>query len=448
MRELVDQGRVMLEREFAGDPRVAASIAVALGEYYTELGEEERQDEMLSRAESLAVLAGADDIRLLARCSRILNLQKRNRGAHATALLDSIRPALRAASPRHASECLHVLAESELKANRYDSAATLGHRSMAIRDSLGETSGSEYLAMLNTLANALENTMRRREALAIYRRVADVMDRTGRGRSMGRTVIKNNIGIALSNLGEMTAAEAVLRETMEEFARSNPAGDVHPTIILNYCRTLLVLRKLDTAAVWYERLARQSAARGDDALVDEEESVYGMAEVELLRGRPAEAARWIAEDRRVNARLPAPHRANAPALDGALAFVRGDLAAARATFREALRVMGYHEGKRGHKMRIVLVRAAEAALAAAAPAEALEYARAAYRIAASDSLTETRSAYVGETRLVEGRALLATGDTAGARGALERARVALSAGAGADHPRTREAESLLAGLRR
>ena len=99
-------------------------------------------------------------------------------------------------------------------------------------------------------------------------------------------------------------------------------------------------------------------------------------------------------------------------------------------------------------MRPMLILAAEAALDAGAAGEALEYARAARGIAASDSLTETRSAYVGEARLLEGRALLATGDSAGARAALARAVVALSAGAGAGHARTVEARTLQNALRR
>ncbi len=97
-------------------------------------------------------------------------------------------------------------------------------------------------------------------------------------------------------------------------------------------------------------------------------------------------------------------------------------------------------------MRSVLIRAAEAALDAGAPSEALEYAQAAHRIASSDSLVETRSAYVGEAELMEGRGLVAKGDAAGGRAALMRALTALRAGAGPSHPRARETETLLAQL--
>jgi len=56
-------------------------------------------------------------------------------------------------------------------------------------------------------------------------------------------------------------------------------------------------------------------------------------------------------------------------------------------------------------------------------------------MAVVDSLADLRSAYVGEARLIEARALLAGADTAGARAAIGRALPALRYGAGAEHPR-------------
>jgi hypothetical protein len=53
-----------------------------------------------------------------------------------------------------------------------------------------------------------------------------------------------------------------------------------------------------------------------------------------------------------------------------------------------------------------------------------------------DSLTEIRSAYVGTARLVEGRALLARGDTVEGQKAIARALTALRTGAGSEHPTT------------
>jgi hypothetical protein len=112
-----------------------------------------------------------------------------------------------------------------------------------------------------------------------------------------------------------------------------------------------------------------------------------------------------------------------------------------------LRAHGY-EGKRTLLMRSALILAAEAALGAHDPADARRYADDARAAATLDSLTDSRSAYVGGARVVEARALLALGDTLAARHELERGVAALRAGAGEQHPRTREGEALLAALTR
>ena len=306
----------------------------------------------------------------------------------------------------------------------------------------GDTTGMAYISILNTVANALENQKKRREALGLYERIAGVMDGTGRSQAMSRNVLRNNIGIAISNLGEMTAAAPVLRETVETFARSNSEGFVHPAILINFCRTELFLQHFDTAARWYEQLYTQSVARKDATM--ESEGAAGMSRVELARGRANEAARWIALMKDADARRKPPHVNGAADLEATLSHVRGDAAAAVVAFDTTLRAMGYHTGKRTYQMRGVLVAAASAALDARQATKALEYAKSAHGIAHSDSLSETRSAYVGEAQFLEGRALLATGDTTAARTALRSAVTALRAGVGPTHARTTAAEAVLA----
>ena len=66
--------------------------------------------------------------------------------------------------------------------------------------------------------------------------------------------------------------------------------------------------------------------------------------------------------------------------------------------------------------------AAESALGAGNADEALGLARMAEAVADLDSLTGSRSARVGEARLIEARALLARGDSVAAQTAVERAR--------------------------
>jgi len=130
-----------------------------------------------------------------------------------------------------------------------------------------------------------------------------------------------------------------------------------------------------------------------------------------------------------------------------LAMARHDPAAARTAVDDALRDQGYFNGKRRRIYHAALVLAAEAALGMHQPAAALRYARDARDVSALDSATVPNDAFVGEAQLVEARALLATGDTASARLALDSAVAELHAGAGDGQARSVEAARLRAALR-
>ena len=110
---------------------------------------------------------------------------------------------------------------------------------------------------------------------------------------------------------------------------------------------------------------------------------------------------------------------------------------------ESLVENGFYEGRKVKLQRAVALQAAETALVLGRPDSALSLARQAHTIARRDSLAESRSTYVGESLLIEGRALLTLGDTTGALDSLERALAALSIGAGPSHRRTLEARSVL-----
>jgi serine/threonine-protein kinase len=439
-REILDRGRVLLEREWIGEPRFTSGITLNLASHYRQLGDNQKEAELLARAESLALHAGAADMLVPVRCAQVSNIHHRDSTARALALLDRTRSLFSGADRSDVAGCLLVEADIAYFTDRADTAVILGRRALGLLDSLGDTTGMQYIGALNSLANALENSGRGREAIMAYERINDVLDRSGRRESVFHSVITNNIGIALSNLGEMNAAEPVLRGTVEEFQRSDPTGFVHPAILVNYNRTMLFLRKLDTAGFWYDRMVSQAAAQRDVEM--QQTGHYGLALVEAMRGRLSEAARHAEQAKRFGATLAQPRFADNLTLAGVIATARGNPTAGLASLEAALRHRGYYEGKRTYPMRAELVFAAEAALASSNAKKAIEYARAARDVADVDSLTGTRSAYVGEAALLESRGLLLDGDSVAARHQARMAQTALTFGAGAEHPRTLEAASL------
>ncbi|HSB54796.1 MAG TPA: hypothetical protein VLD58_10585, partial [Gemmatimonadales bacterium] len=417
-----------------------ASISGMLARQYGEIGAYDAALAMLAHSDSFAALAGNREQLIQNSCNRAAYLSNSDQTQAAHALLDSLRPRLVDGPLAVLPECLVIQAGILTDDQHADSAVVLARHGIALMEQRGDTGEAAYVEALDILANALENSHHRRAALEVYQRLAALLDRTGRRETVSRNAISNNIGIALSNLGQLVEAEPVLLETAEQFRRTNPEHEVHPAIMVNYARTLIELNRLDSAAIWARQLRVQAAREKIVGL--EQTALFFLARIDIARGRLDEAAATIAAFRALQPRMPRPHPEDVMQLEGMLSRARGQVAEAHDRILAALKAGGYFEGRRGYGTRSLLALAARTALEAGQPDEALRFARAADSLAAEDSLAVTRSAFVGEARLLQARALVARGDSSGARHIIGSAITALGAGAGPRHPLTLEAEAL------
>ena len=179
--------------------------------------------------------------------------------------------------------------------------------------------------------------------------------------------------------------------------------------------------------------------------------LYGLARAELALGQTARARASAARFASIARAYPSLKNTDdvvpdTTVLAGLLSLADRRPAVAQASFLGALRANGYFEGKRRTRLRPVVLLVGETALALGQTAVALEYAHAAVTSATVDSLAEQRSGWVGQARLLEARARLATGDSSAARAAAKAAVRALTVGVGADHPLTLAARALIASL--
>ncbi|HKG93963.1 MAG TPA: serine/threonine-protein kinase, partial [Gemmatimonadaceae bacterium] len=406
MRQLLDKGRAMLEQRHAGDPRFLATILVQMGEAYSELGDTKVQGELLARAESAAVAVG--DARQLPaiRCNIAENLRVQGRFDDARRTLDESDARLRAApDPESESTCLESRALLAGETGKNDEALRSVRRAVAIRDSLGETNDAAYIAMLGTLAEVLDNEDPR-GAIAIYQRVIGLMDSTGRGGMITSVITRHNLAMTLVKLGELAEAERALHDVIEGVAHADPGGRMPTQPLIHYAQVAYDQRHADSARKYFAMLADQAAADGNSYW--ESRGSFGLAQAEIALGRTADARRTTERYRRVSAHArnighTDDHVLDARVLDGRLALAAGDTAAAHALVVEALRARGYFTGERTRYFHAALLLAAETAIALGHADSALAFAREARTSVTADALAETRSARVGEARLVEGR---------------------------------------------
>lgn len=447
VREILDRTRDAIEHQYVGDRGFVTSALLQLSSRYAELGDNKIRGSVLARAESLAV-AGADTARLIEVWCAIAD-NERTKGAYDRAQnrLQSSEALLRRfPDPTTEAECLLSRADLENERGNATLSAPAIHRALAIRDSLGETRDMFYVGLLNDLGYTLDHQGHPRDAVDVVRRAVVLMDSTARGQTMASLIARHDLAVIYATLGETDTAEAILHDVIERFRRADPNGPLPNQALIHYAHAALAQAHADSAASYFELLGAQAAA--DHNTYWQGRALFGLAESQFAAGHATDARRTIEQFRPMasdkNLMRSDDQAVSIHTLDALTSLAAGDSARANTLLQETLRDFGYFAGKHRSILHSTLLLAARTELAVHHPDSSLAFAREAQRVATRDSLCEVRSARVGEARLVAAMALLARGDTAGARGELTRAALELRTGAGPAHPSTKEAERLLA----
>jgi hypothetical protein len=247
-------------------------------------------------------------------------------------------------------------------------------------------------------------------------------------------------------LGETAVADSLLQRVIGDLRLSDPAGRIPEQPLIHYAHVALYQGRADSARKYFAMLAAEGVA--DHNTYWEGRALFGLAQAELMLDRMSDASRTIERFRAIsgnkNLAKSDDQVVNVNTLDALAALAAGDTARGNELIERTLREYGYFSGKRGRStLHSTLMLAARTAIALHRPDSALMYVRNARAAATKDSLTQMRSARVGETWLLEAKATLLSGNREAARAASARAVVALRNGAGVANPRTREAELLL-----
>jgi serine/threonine protein kinase len=447
MSEILDRARVVVERMYTTDPRTLSTMLLQLSEDYEKLGDSEIRGTLLARAESISVASGHTEQLTNIRCHIADN--ERSKGEY-----DAARKTLRSADsllrlmPDVDAEaaCLWALAVLDNEVGDGTKGLPAMRRAIVIYDSIGSVGTLDYGAMLATYAGSLARQKRHREADSVYLRAMFIMDSAGNGGTVDRSIVEHDYALSLGDLGETAEAERLLWDVLTRIARSDPASSLPSQPLIHYAQIAYDNGRFDSAAKYFKVLASQAVEEKNTYW--QGRALFGLAQSQIEGGDLAAARQTAARFREIagNVKLTNTddHIVDARILDARFALAAGDSAAAYTLTTTALRERGFYGPKRSSKFWEASILASAAALGAHRVDSALVFAREARAIAMIDSLADGRSAYVGEARLAEARALLASGDTVSARASLERGLVALRRGGGPGHPSTRETEALLA----
>jgi tetratricopeptide (TPR) repeat protein len=300
---------------------------------------------------------------------------------------------------------------------------------------------------MTDLGDLYFKTDRIAEALDITAETLELLDRSGRGGTMTRVISALNYAAVLGRAGEVVEAEQAQRQALAIARGFDGTRALPPGFAGHLGASLSRLARYDEALRLFTedmQAARASANTRFEAL---SEMMLGSVLVKV--GRAGEASEHL--DRAERA-LGADPASNARLLNE-LALARAALLLRSARPREAaaivdrvLAALEYPSRRTAPGIGGALNVAAEVALAIDDPAKAADYATDSLTAATATARDPSRSANVGQARLLRAKARHRQGLDGPAREDAEAAVAALAAGLGSDHPEAGEAREFLASL--
>jgi serine/threonine-protein kinase len=373
IQELLDQARLLLEQDFAQDPRFQARMMNELSDQYFTLHDRQHELPLLTRAEELAV--GAGDYALAAYSSCRLGKSAADDGRATLARSNLLRGrrflARAGAAARDAEvQCLRGESALERLLGHTDVALSRARRAVALGALAGDTLSFSHLSAINELARALHDDDQIRPSLEVTREMLGLLARTGRSHTLTALVEQYNEGALLARLGEPRAADSTLH-VAEQLSEGMGPENRHPLYMTLLDGELAVDLGRPAVAMQALRGALAESERREDQPY-QQRALEDLTRLALAEGSLTEADRYFTRLQRL-----APDSTNwHTALLGArLQFAHGDQAHALKRYMAVLVERGFPEKGRStsYFARLVL--------------EAARMALASGDLAAADSLT-------------------------------------------------------------
>ena len=437
----------MLEAKYRGEPWLVAEGLANLATRYYESGDRVSERALLARAQGLARANRLPAQLALANCLRIYALAfDEFYDSAGTALTEAKAALAGAVDPSVEVQIACLDAEGQLLSaqGRWDAAIPLFTQAAARASTVpeaGGNAGTMQLQILNDLAVALRGAGRTRDAATSQRRIIAELEASGYGTTELMPNAMAYLTSSLVELGEFAAIDSILRPIIAEQEALHGAGHAAAILAYQYGANLLRLGQLDSAAVWLARAVRDDPTPPGANVGIKAWAPSTLTELRLLQGRLPDAQREYQ-------RLPEgtfPRKVAAAWLGAWLRYAGGDSLGASRELEASIREFDVATSH-SPRLAVPLLSAAEWRLARGEWGAADSLASQARAYAGVDSLAYTRSGHVGRAEFIRAQALLGRAERSGARQAVQRAVMGLTSGYGADHPRTRAAQGLVAEL--
>ena len=440
--ELLEQGEVVIERQFAGDNRLRAEMLTVVGRQHMIAERFERATQVLRRAATIA--EQVDDPALRTQTLSLLALADLAAGGETGASQATMARALANLpnEPRYAgirAECLAQRAAFGFFTDDGEAMIRDAVEAIKLLDASPVPNPSVKIDAQSSLAYGFYLTRQNARADRAFADVMKALEQAGRGRTIAAADIWNNWALIYFG-GDIRKAEPLTRRCLELRRSIEGLDAVAPTFLFNYAGVLHRLGKYDEA----ERLLRETIRTADARKMvrTQVDAMMELADLHTERGHFAAAQQELDLVARYSSQsfFNPLQQALLKYSRGILAFGRGERAVARDELTESTRLFETARARPAQNvLALVALARAETALGNRAAAEA--DARNAITLAESLVEKDSPSYLIGLSRTALGEVQLGRGD-AGAGATLSAALGHLEQTLGPDHPATLETRRL------
>jgi eukaryotic-like serine/threonine-protein kinase len=345
--ELLEQGEMLIDRQFAGNDPMRVEMLVAVGRQYMASERWDKATPALERAAEIASPSGDPALRARALCPlaalKMLNGERRQ----AADLMDRAFAEL-PDDPRYRlqrAECL-----TDLSAFGYftEEAEPMIRNASAALEALARTPISTTTQRIDaqaSLAYGYYLARQNEKADQAYAEVVRALERAGRERTGATADALNNWGF-VHFVGDIARAEPLFRRSVELRRSIESADSITPTVSYNHAGVLLKLARYPEAERLLEETIRTAGARKEQRI--ELDAMMQLADLYIETGALARASAQLAK---LTPLLDGPRfesmrvRAQWAYYHGRLALARGDPALAQSRFAEAIELFEGRKAK-------------------------------------------------------------------------------------------------------
>jgi tetratricopeptide (TPR) repeat protein len=434
--DLLQQGEVMIAKEYAGNDLLRAEMLVAIGQQYIASERYEKATPILEQAAELAGRSG--DPALLARALCPLGMLRMTYGEQekADALMGRALQGL-PESPLNTlqrAECLILRGSFGFFNEQAGPMKSDGAAALALLDSMPSPPASKRIEAQAVIAYGHYLARETREADALYDQVMRGLEQAGRDHTLMAADTCNNWALVHYG-GNMARAEPLCRRAVELRRAIEGGQGIAPTVTFNHAGVLLQLARYDEAERLLEETIRTARARQEARI--ETDAMLELADLYIDRKELARAGAQLETlGPLLSGPEPDPYRQVQMAYyRGRLLLARGESAAARDRFQSAVDVFEKRQSR--ISMRVfALIGLARAQLALGDSAAASATAQHAGEVATSFVEKDSPSFLIGLAHWVLADAARAGGDPEKARAAYRTSAEHLAVTLGEDHPAT------------